>query len=341
MCANIIAAALPAPRRGVIAVVAGVKAAAKATLEAAMKAAHTVLALLGGALLAGCAAFAPAPEAPPPGAAVTRALPLVLATAGGELVRVDARAPSRVLARVALRGLPPGEALVGIDYRVAHGKLYALTRSGRLFTLDAATGQATPVAGAAGGAIDRAAQSAGAGAAAVVLSGLRFGFDFNPVPDRIRVAGDDRQNLRLHPDSGALAAADPALVYAAGDIAFGRTPVLGGAAYTYNKRDDKLTTNFAIDLAAGTLVTQGSREGVQPVVSPNTGQLFTVGPLGLGPLQDAAFDIADVDNTALAAVRRAGVRGTQLVRIDLATGRAVVLGRLGSGEPLRGLAIEP
>jgi hypothetical protein len=279
--------------------------------------------------LAGCGALAPADAPPPPGTAVTRAMPLVLATASGELVRVDAREPSRVLARVAVRGLPAGEVLVGIDYRVARGQLYGLSSGGRLFTLDPASGQAAPVA------------SGATAAPTAALSGGRFGFDFNPVPDRIRVVGDGGQNLRLHPDTGALAVTDPALAYAAGDTAFGRAPVLGGAGYTYNQRDDRLTTNFAIDLAAGTLVTQGSREGVQPVVSPNTGQLFTVGALGLGALQDVAFDIADVDNTALAAVRRAGVRGTQLVRIDLATGRAAVLGRLGSGEPLRGLAIEP
>jgi hypothetical protein len=282
--------------------------------------------LLAAALLTGCGALAPADPPLPPGSAVTRAMPLVLATAGGELVRVDAREPSRVLARTAVRGLPAGETLAGIDYRVARGVLYGLSSGGRLFTLDPASGQATPV---------------GSGAPAAALAGARIGFDFNPVPDRIRVVGEGGQNLRLHPDTGALAATDPALAYAAGDPAFGRAPVLGGAGYTYNPRDDKLTTNFAIDLAAGTLVTQGSREGVQPVVSPNTGQLFTVGPLGLGPLQDAAFDIADVDNTALAAVRRDGVRGTQLVRVDLASGRAVVLGRLGSGEPLRGLAIVP
>jgi hypothetical protein len=67
---------------------------------------------------------------------------------------------------------------------------------------------------------------------------------------------------------------------------------------------------------------QGSREGETPVVSPNTGQLRTVGSLGLGPLTDASMDISDVNNTALAAVRTAGNPKTQLHLIDLNTGHA-------------------
>jgi hypothetical protein len=113
------------------------------------------------------------------------------------------------------------------------------------------------------------------------------------------------------------------------------------AGYTYHQRDDKLTTNYAIDAALGTLVLQGSREGAQPVVSPNTGQLRTVGPLGLGPLADASFDISDVRNAALLAARTSPQAPTVLYRVDLDTGRASALGVVGDGAPLRGLAIVP
>ena len=90
-------------------------------------------------------------------------------------------------------------------------------------------------------------------------------------------------------NTGAVAATDPPLAYAAGDVAAGRAPQLVGAAYTYNKIHDKLTTNYAIDRATGSLVMQGTAEGVTPAVSPNTGQLRTVGALGTGPVDDAAF----------------------------------------------------
>jgi len=77
------------------------------------------------------------------------------------------------------------------------------------------------------------------------------------------------------------------------------------------------------------------------MVSPNTGQLRTVGSLGLGPLEDASFDIADVNNTALLAARTGAHAPTVLYRVDLDTGRARALGVVGDGAPLRGLAIVP
>ena len=120
-----------------------------------------------------------------------------------------------------------------------------------------------------------------------------------------------------------------------------RKPDIAGAAYTYNPNDSKITTNYAIDRALGVLVTQGSREGTTPVVSPNTRQLRTVGSLGLGLLTDVAFDIADVGNTALIAVRTAADNQTRLHQVDLATGATRPLGLVGEGAPLVGMAIEP
>jgi outer membrane protein assembly factor BamB len=240
-----------------------------------------------------------------------------------ELIRVNAGQPTRVLDRKPLSGLDAGDRLVGIDYRVARGTLFALSAAGRLYTLDTASGRLRAV----GNGVPLA------------LGALAVGFDFNPAADRIRVVAADGRNWRLHPDTGALVAADGALRYADGDAAAGQRPVLGGAAYTYNPRDDKLTTNYALDLARGTLVRQGSLEGAQPVVSPNTGMLWSVGALGTGALDEAAFDIADAGNVALAALRQGG--RTRLVTIDLASGRATPIGRIGDGQALWGLAIEP
>lgn len=251
-------------------------------------------------------------------------------TDAAELIRFNAGQPRRVLERRPLVGLPAGERLLGMDYRVARGILYTLSSGGHVYTLDTASGRLTRL---------------GQGAA-IALSGQRFGFDFNPVADRIRVVSDSGMNLRLHPDTGALAAADPTL-YAGGDaarlasLATGAmaAPTVTAAAYTYNKVNDKLTTNYAIDAHAGTLVMQGSLEGQTPAVSPNTGRLTTVGALGTGPVDDASFDIADVDNAALAALRTRG--RTRLHLIDLQSGRATPLGTVGDGRALWGMSIEP
>lgn len=243
-------------------------------------------------------------------------------TDAAELIRFNAGRPQVVEQRLPLQGLPLGDRLVGIDFRVARGVLYALTSSGWLYTLDLQTARLTRV---------------GTGNP-VMLQGQRFGFDFNPVADRIRVVSDTGQNLRLHPDTGAVAATDPPL-QAAAPLPTGVAPVVAGAGYTYNKRDDKLTTNYAIDIANGWLLTQGSREGVQPAVSPNTGQLLGVGPLGTGALEDAALDIADINNAALAALRSGG--RTRLYAVDLDTGRTTLLGPVGDGRAIWGLAIAP
>ena len=43
---------------------------------------------------------------------------------------------------------------------------------------------------------------------APLLDGTEFGVDFNPQVDRLRVVSNSGQNLRLHPDTGAVAAVD-------------------------------------------------------------------------------------------------------------------------------------
>lgn len=293
-------------------------------------AAASLVAALATAL-GGCAQIGAygASDEPPPNTLKQQLLAL---TAGGELLRFAAAEPQRVIERKPVTGLADGETLLGMDYRVSRGVLYTLSSRGQLYTLDPASGRLAAV----GTPIPLA------------LDGQQFGVDVNPAADRLRIVSDRGQNFRLHPETGALVDGDPAregvqpdpaLRYAPTDSNAGRPPRVLAAGYTYNKTDEKLTTNYAIDAGLGTLVTQGSREGVQPVVSPNTGLLFTVGALGTGPLQDASFDIADVDNTALAALRFGG--RTRLYRIDLASGQASVLGTLGAGQPLVGLAIVP
>jgi len=279
------------------------------------------------ALLGACATPAE-PEGPP------RKETLLALTQDHQLIRFNAGQPGRILDRKPLLGLPTGDSLVGIDFRIARGVLYGLSRQGLLFSIDTASGRLTRV---------------GSKPLALPLDGQVFGFDFNPAADRIRVVGGSF-NLRLHPDTGEAVDGDPAtpgvqadarLAYASDDMNAGREPDIVSAGYTYNKRDEKLTTNFALDRARGTLVRQGSHEGVQPVVSPNSGRLTTIGSLGLGPMVDASFDIADVSNAAFAALRLNATDPTQLYTIDLATGRATLIGTVGNGAALRGLAFEP
>ena len=269
---------------------------------------------------------------PPHGRAGTQTA--VAITATNQLIRFNVGQPSRILSKTALSGLQPGESVRGIDFRIAKGQLFALGSSGRLYRVDTASGAAVAV----GAPI------------AMTLSGDELGVDFNPTVDRLRVVGNTGLNLRLHPDTGAMVDGNPTLygaqpdaplAYAAGDPNAGRMPSVVAAAYTYNKTNEKITTNYAIDAAAGTLVMQGSLEGATPVVSPNTGQLRTVGTLGAGAFKTAAFDIADVSGAAFAALIQTGASASRWVEIDLKSGVAKSLGTIGAGEAVRGAAIEP
>lgn len=256
-------------------------------------------------------------------------------TASHHLVSFNAGKPEQLLTDLPLGGLQAGEKVLGIDFRVSRGQLFALGSSGRLYRVDTKSGLM---------------QQVGSGTFTAPLAGESFGFDFNPTVDRIRVVSDSGLNMRLHPDTGAVVDADAnqagvqtdgALSYAKGDINEGRKPQVVAAGYTYNKKNEKITTNFAIDAGTASLVTQGSREGVEPVVSPNSGRLFTVGALGVQVEPQVSFDIADVSGAALLTATAQGQRQTQLYLVDLTTGKASRLGMVGKGEKVVGMAIEP
>lgn len=256
-------------------------------------------------------------------------------TEGANLVRFNAGQPQKVTVIGAVKGLQSGENLMGIDYRVNRGILYGLGSTGRLYTIDAKTAEAKAV---------------GAAPLAIPLSGGEFGFDFNPAVDRIRIVSNSGQNMRGHPDTGAAVDGNPnqdgvqpdaPLAFAAGDRNAGKPARVVGAGYTYNKQNDKVTTNYAIEAGTGSLVMQGSKEGAAPAVSPNTGQLFTVGSLGVAPFSRASFDIADVNNAAFASINHDGAARTRFYLVDLGSGKATFIGTVGGGERLRGVAIEP
>jgi hypothetical protein len=285
-------------------------------------------AALAAASLASCAMFKPKEEPP------LRAEVVVAVTVSNRLIGFNAGRPHRITSNVAITGLDTGETLAGIDFRPASGRLYGAGSTGRLYTIDVATGVATAV---------------GAGSYFAANVGADNGFDFNPAVDRIRVVNERGENLRLHPDTGAVVDGDTnvpglqldgRLAYAVGDKgAAGKSPRIVAAAYTNSVAGAKVTTNFAIDAAAGTLVTQGTVQGAPNPVSPNTGRLFTVGALGVkiesGPV---SFDISPANE---GFVSLPCGRHTRVYRIDLATGAATDLGRVGIDEQVRAVAVRP
>jgi hypothetical protein len=235
----------------------------------------------------------------------------------------DSSTPGTILTAVGVTGLQSGETLLGIDFRPATGGLYGLGSTSRLYQINRTTGAATQV-GSAG---------------AFTLSGTSFGFDFNPVVDRIRVVSNSDQNLRLNPNDGTLTATDTALAYAAGDPNAGANPNVVGSAYTNNFSGASTTTLYAVDSNLNILVRQGSLGGSP--ISPNTGQLFTVGPLGFNTSDLVGFDISGSTGIAYASLTAPGGNFSQLFTINLSTGAATLVGSIGGGVPLQGLTVLP
>jgi len=229
------------------------------------------------------------------------------------LIAFTSHAPTAIK-RIGLSGLPDGEQIVGLDVRPANEQLVGLGSTSRVYRIDPATGAATAI-----------------GTAPFVppLAGTSFGFDFNPTVDRIRVTSDARQNLRLHPDTGATAAVDGTLAYAAGDLGAGSTPRVVASAYTNSVAGATTTQLFDLDAGRDALVLQNP---------PNNGTLVTVGALGIDIGDNAGFDISAVDGVAYAAAQVGAGMSSQLYRVDLATGAATAVGRIGGRVPLRALA---
>jgi hypothetical protein len=243
-------------------------------------------------------------------------------TSRNHLIRFNAGMPGLIESSRAISGLADGESIVGLDFRPANGDLYAVTTASRVFTINPANGVATRV---------RTAPFTPA------LNGISFGVDFNPLPDRIRVVSEAEQNLRLNPNTGAVAGTDTPLTYAAGDVNEGRDPNVVAAAYTNSFAGATSTTLYVIDSEANILATQGSINGAP--VSPNSGRLFTVGSLGIDPTHITGLDISSESGVALACVNAPGLP-TRLYTISLSSGTATMIGPIAGNETITDIAIE-
>ncbi len=241
---------------------------------------------------------------------------------GTQLLAFDTATPGTIDRVLTVTGLRAGEVLVGIDFRPATGDLVGVGQfgaTGQVYTINTQTGAATPI-----------------GAGIPALTGTQFGVDFNPVPNALRIVSDAEQNLRVVAGGAGAVNTDTALTQAGVAAA---TLNAVGAAYSDNVPGGTggATTLFLIDTNQDVLLVQGSRNfPAGGNVSPNTGILTPVGPLGVDATALLGFDVSASDGTALAALQVGGQ--SQLFQINLATGAATSLGTIGDGSPIRGLS---
>jgi hypothetical protein len=153
------------------------------------------------------------------------------------------------------------------------------------------------------------------------LTGTRFGFDFNPVVDRLRIVSDGDTNLRMNVANG--------LVTSDGTLNPG-TPNVVAAAYANNFAGTATTTLYVIDSDADALYIQNP---------PNNGTLTLVGILGVDAGDIATFDISAQPSpgNAFATLVVGGV--ARLYSIDLATGAATSLGAIAGNPTMLGMTV--
>ncbi|MES2826602.1 MAG: DUF4394 domain-containing protein [Bacteroidota bacterium] len=197
----------------------------------------------------------------------------------------------------AITGLQSGESVLGIDMRPANGQLYILGSSSRLYTVNASSGAAAAV---------------GTAPFATLLVGTSFGFDFNPTVDRIRIVSNTGQNLRVHPETGAVAFVDGVLKPG--------TPTVTAAAYTNNFPGATATTLFDIDTQTNMLYKQDP---------PNEGTLTLVGNIGVDITEANGFDIGGGSGLAYALLTTGTT--TRLYSINLTTGLATAVKEFPTG----------
>lgn len=246
--------------------------------------------------------------------------------------------PLSGISEVAVGALTSGEVMAGMDSRPSTGQLYALgvnatANTATLYLLDPQTGAATAVGTPgqiafvdAGGATIDLPDPASSG----------YGFDFNPVVDRIRVITKSGLNFRLNPITGA--AVDGDLGGAAGSVLGTNTDanLNGGAtvatatAYTNNFGGATATTLYSFNSHTGNLYIQNP---------PNSGTLTYVGSVpgvSFDYFTQSGFDIppsvAVATNNTVASgygwivSGRPGGAFTILYRVNLATGAGQTIG---------------
>jgi hypothetical protein len=231
------------------------------------------------------------------------------------LISFDSNAPTTILSGVAIWGMAANEQVRGLDFRPATNELYALGSFSMLYKINAMTGMAMQV---------------GSGTFAHTLNGSSFGFDFNPVIDRIRVVSEADQNLVLNPITAASTNAT-ALFYAMGDANEGMNPNVVGSAYTNSKKGATSTQLYGIDTNLDILVKQAN----------SAGTLTTVGSLGVNLNDQVGFDISGLSGIAYASVQDATLGQSTFWTINLNTGAATMIGAIGGGSQVGAITVVP
>lgn len=218
---------------------------------------------------------------------------LLVLTSNGQLASFNRNEPSKLISQQAISGLRSGDSVVGIDYRPADGKLYAVGHLGNIYTINPSTSQAEFKSALSADSTDTTTPYAGITGDQNLIS-----VDFNPVADRLRVITNSGQSLRINVDTGATTT----------DGSVAAPAVVTSAAYTNSFVGTGSTKLFDIDVGQNRVYLQNP---------PNDGTLAEFANLGVDPDGSSGFDIDGVNNQGYAVLTVGGA--TKLYKIDLST----------------------
>lgn len=235
------------------------------------------------------------------------------------LVSFNAATPGTFITNVVITGLLPGEQLLGMDFRPADGLLYGVASTGtasRVVRINTATAVVTGV---------------GAGFTPALSTFTFYGVDFDPGTDRIRVVNFNDLNISLNPVTGAFAGAGPNIFFATGDPNAGENPLIDLLAIADNpnrpsESPEGSGQSYGIDVGNGVLL----------VLNLQTGQAFTIGPLGFFPKLSGFFDIGF---DGILPVAYVSLNNSEY-RVNLLTGEATLVGTFDSTGPSGSVQID-
>jgi hypothetical protein len=229
------------------------------------------------------------------------------------LVSWNADTPGAIQTGVPISGLEVNEVVLGLDFRPSTGELFALGSMSRLYTLNLSTGEATAVGSGFG-----------------PLNGSAFGFDFNPVLDRISIVSDANNNYVVNPNDGTVTEVT-SVFYNGSDIHAGQDPNITHLAYTNSIAGASTTELYGIDAGFDSLVTQAD----------SAGNLSTVGSVGVDLTVRGGFDVSADSGVAYLAALAENSSQSAFYRIDLNTGISTALGQIGGGSIITAMAVSP
>lgn len=252
------------------------------------------LTALGGIGLVGCNDSNSSEPIPPTNATGN----LLVLTSNGMISSLNHDKPGSLISNIKVSGLVAGDQLVGMDHRPSDGKLYAVGLLGNIYTLNPSSGVAKFV-------IKMTADPADTTDGNTVFSKITANPDalsvnFNPAADRLRIIGQDGQNLRVNVDTG--------LTITDGEISrVGEaTTEVSAAAYTNAFAGTASTKLYSIDSATDRIYLQNA----------NAGTLGISAPLGQDISNNGGFDIDPINNIGFAALQVSGAY--KLFRVNLA-----------------------